>query len=125
MAHNGGGATSGGNREPRIRSFRLADGPVLDRAAPAQAILDAGDPDGDPVAVTWRVLSESTDRRKAGDAEAVPPDHSGALRHADSHTARIEGLPAGDYRSEEHTSELQSLMRIPYADLRLKTTIKP
>lgn len=98
MAHNWGGATPGGNRAPRIRSFRLADGPVLDRAAPAQAILDAGDPDGDPVAVTWRVLSESTDRRKAGDAETVPPDHSEALRHTDSRAARIEGLPSGDYR---------------------------
>src|SRR3546814_14239391 len=95
MAHNWGGATPGGNRAPRIRSFRLADGPVLDRAAPAQAILDAGDPDGDPVAVTWRVLSESTDRRKAGDAAAVPPDRSEERRVGKEcvHTCRYRWSP--------------------------------
>src|SRR3546814_5067650 len=31
-------------------------------------------------------------------------------------------MPSGFYRSEEHTSELQSLMRISYAVLRLKKT---
>src|SRR3546814_804001 len=30
----------------------------------------------------------------------------------------------GGSRSEEHTSELQSLMRLPYADLRLKKKIQ-
>src|SRR3546814_4406192 len=35
----------------------------------------------------------------------------------------VEGKPAGD-RSEEHTSELQSLMRISYAVFCLKKKIK-
>src|SRR3546814_5832783 len=35
-------------------------------------------------------------------------------------TATVEGLSQGSYRSEEHTSELQSLMRISYAVFCLK-----
>src|SRR3546814_6820507 len=45
-----------------------------------------------------------------------------AIRHRQ--TGRIVGIPAveGVIRSEEHTSELQSLMRISYADFCLNKT---
>jgi hypothetical protein len=89
MAERWGGATPGRNRAPKIRDLRL-DG--------ASATLEAEDPDGDPIAAEWRVMAESTDLRKAGDAEAVPPDHSAALRDAGLRGARIEGLGTGFYR---------------------------
>src|SRR3546814_4913040 len=62
----------------------------------------------------------------------VDSDYLAGMRIADFVTfaKRIEGIPAshirpahadGDDRSEEHTSDLQSLMRISYAVFCLKT----
>src|SRR3546814_3450778 len=42
-------------------------------------------------------------------------------RYRDTLTARVRELGLDDHRSEEHTSELQSLMRISYAGFCLKT----
>src|SRR3546814_4286508 len=53
------------------------------------------------------------DARRIDDA-----DMDFRLRFPDA--ARGAGLPAGQLRSEEHTSELQSLMRISYAVFCLK-----
>jgi hypothetical protein len=89
MAERWRGATPGGNRAPRIHSLQLAGG---------AATLEAEDPDGDPLAAEWRVLQESTDLRKAGDTEAVPADHSAAVRDAGLRGARVDGLPPGHYR---------------------------
>src|SRR3546814_3137783 len=43
----------------------------------------------------------------------------GPIQNNNRHRRRAKG-PAGDMRSEEHTSELQSLMRISYAVFCLK-----
>src|SRR3546814_1335495 len=42
------------------------------------------------------------------------------LREAEAVIAAVAGQPAAGHRSEEHTSELQSLMRISYAVFCLK-----
>src|SRR3546814_2884454 len=57
-------------------------------------------------------------RRPARDPHAPPPDDRGAASAGNAGTRR----PAapGAERSEEHTSELQSLMRISYAVFCLK-----
>lgn len=98
MARAWGGTTPGGNRAPRIRALRLRDGPVFERGRSVRATLDAGDPDSDPLTVAWSVMAESTDRKKGGDREGVPSEHSSALRDAGPRSARIEGLPPGNYR---------------------------
>lgn len=89
MAAAWGGATPGGNRAPRIVGLDRVDD---------QALLVAIDPDGDPLAAEWRLLEESTDLRKAGDAETVPPDRSAALRSGGVTGVRIGPLPPGNYR---------------------------
>src|SRR3546814_5023444 len=51
-----------------------------------------------------------------------------ALRHQGDRLERVEAVPEmarGDGRSEEHTSELQSLMRISYAVFCLKKKKRP
>src|SRR3546814_2932681 len=53
-------------------------------------------------------------RRSCVRSDARPPHPGGRLRHSLGH------LPATHRRSEEHTSELQSLMRISYAVFCLK-----
>src|SRR3546814_7908290 len=50
---------------------------------------------------------------------AVPTDGANARRHYEYHEWR--GRDGRMYRSEAHTSELQSLMRTSYADIRLNT----
>src|SRR3546814_8975663 len=59
--------------------------------------------------------------RKRGEiarSRAAGDDVEAALRIA--HHRLAQGEPAADHRSEEHTSELQSLMRISYAVFCLK-----
>jgi len=90
MAEAWRGTTPGGNRAPRIAGLRLT--------APDRAELDAIDPDGDALSVEWRLLEESTDLRKAGDAEAVPPDRSAALHEAGMRGVRVGPLGRGNYR---------------------------
>src|SRR3546814_5337130 len=64
-------------------------------------------------------------------SDAAPPSTAGGLRpwwkasapyapHADRGSAALAPAGAAAFRSEEHTSELQSLMRISYAVFCLK-----
>src|SRR3546814_2202456 len=55
--------------------------------------------------------------------EAMQRRHRKTAAHAEAERAdAIWVRRGGTRRSEEHTSELQSLMRIPYADFSLKKT---
>jgi hypothetical protein len=97
MAEAWGGKTPGGNRAPRIARLQMPVAPVAERGRPIEARLDASDPDGDRLKVEWTLLAESTDLRKGGDRESVPPDHSAAIK-AEGSYARLESLPPGNYR---------------------------
>src|SRR3546814_4028487 len=64
-------------------------------------------------------------------AQIAPPPRGGRYRHAAAQHGHAAGALAGREfqrrlpdRSEEHTSELQSLMRISYADFCLKKKTK-
>ena len=96
MAQAWHGQTPGGNRAPRITALSLDAAQA--GADTRRAKLQAVDPDGDPLAVRWQVMAESTAPHKAGDAEAVPPNYAAAIRDADAHGARIVGLRPGNYR---------------------------
>lgn len=98
MAESWGGKTPGGNRAPRIRSLEFQTGNAWSASASGTARIDVQDPDGDKLTIDWRVLSESRDLGKAGDAESVPQDHPNALRPDGANAVTIERLPAGDYR---------------------------
>jgi hypothetical protein len=98
MAAAWGGTTPGADRAPRILALTLDPGPIWPRGATARAALRAFDPDGDAIAVEWRILEESTDLKQAGDAELVPAGHDEALRDADNKGVTIAGLVPGNYR---------------------------
>ena len=98
MAETWRGTTPGGNHAPRISSLATRADPVRSQTAARSAQVAAHDPDGDPLAVEWSVLQESTDLKKAGDAETVPPDHSKSLKNRNGKTVEISHLPAGNYR---------------------------
>jgi hypothetical protein len=97
MAEAWGGATPGRNHAPRIQSLTLKS-TVWPQAATGAATIAARDPDGDALTFDWRILQESTDLGKAGDAESVPPDRSAALKQSGGTSVEIGGLPAGNYR---------------------------
>src|SRR3546814_4223492 len=101
--------------------------PHLPRDPDQQQATDEDQPDD---------LHELGDDEREGDAqhqrrEDADQDHLLALRRGQARRQRADddGIVAGqhdvDHRSEEHTSELQSLMRISYAVfcLKKKTTI--
>src|SRR3546814_5476069 len=72
---------------------------------------------GNDAVATWEVLAAGLGAwRKLGDQRAMTRDASGQIAVA----GRIHPI-----RSEEHTSELQSLMRISHAVFRLKTKNNP
>src|SRR3546814_8820679 len=63
---------------------------------------------------------ECRNRRPGADAQAVVRGVRGDARQPGQHRCRRPRQPAAPLRSEEHTSELQSLMRISYAVFCLK-----
>lgn len=75
------------------------------RLAPGMAVpvrVRYRDPEGQPLAFTWAVAPESTDRRVGGDAEQWPEDVSGAIESAQSDpdgsataTVRVPVRPGG------------------------------
>src|SRR3546814_6117562 len=70
-------------------------------------------------------IRAGANRHDKGDADRLPnrPRRAIASRHVRAHLSRpLRSRAAGDdpARSEEHTSELQSLMRISYAVFCLK-----
>src|SRR3546814_8204983 len=90
------------------------------KAAPAAAIL-----------LSLAACNGSADKSAATGATALPdvevPDLSLATLQdvtrelsSDAYEGRAPGTPGEQKRSEEHTSELQSLMRISYAVFCLK-----
>src|SRR3546814_3227648 len=71
--------------------------------------------DRDQLCCVWEVQD-----RRTGMKFTVADGYADFLREPAAHTVKIEGF--FNIRSEEHTSELQSLMRISYAVFCLKKT---
>src|SRR3546814_1770400 len=100
-----------------VCSSDLQSGPVaaeLEEAglSPVEALLL--DSSGQPVA--WRSLARLIARQDQGRQPKAPEEDS----IADATEKLVTGAPRLNARSEEHTSELQSLMRISYAVFCLK-----
>src|SRR3546814_4758459 len=77
-------------------------------------------PEADPWLNTWTTNIADTSNRYQG-----APVRSGSMTIMSGHEPDIENaLSRALARSEEHTSELQSLMRISYAVFCLKTKTK-
>src|SRR3546814_5031638 len=73
-----------------------------------------------PVEILRMMLSEPFGEHR-NDQSAGPSCERGPGDNREQGSAgRHDGPPRGERRSEEHTSELQSLMRIPYAVFCLK-----
>lgn len=87
------------NRCPRIESFTA---PGLAAVNPGQSIevkLDAADPDGDPLALDWRIATESTDRKEGGDREHAPEEKPLAIEAAGDKAWKFEApKEKGAYR---------------------------
>src|SRR3546814_6057618 len=66
--------------------------------------------------------NQETEEAKAGEVTGSVIAASGQPGSPTSATGDPDALTTGDLRTAEHTSELQSLMRISYADFCLKKT---
>src|SRR3546814_5672226 len=106
---------SGRNRDARNRRTGTADGAASGRRDDAGGVVGTAQP-GEP--------GQEARARPRGDDPRAGRSGAAAGAGGDRDQARFAGagvLPAGADRSEEHTSELQSLMRISYAVFCLKT----
>src|SRR3546814_3032918 len=118
-------------RPPRsTRTDTLFPYTTLFRSVRAQLRRTCGG-DADAGARRAAALVERGDRRRrgegggagrgaGGDGRLCPPHHRRAARRRVPATERGVTAMTTDARSEEHTSELQSLMRISYAVFCLK-----
>jgi hypothetical protein len=98
------------NRCPEIRSLTVDEtSDPQPTSAPGEHVyppgtqlqcrVDAIDPDGDDVRVTWELRSESSDRRSGGDREEAPPAHPEAIvSAADAHLLLKLPQTANAYR---------------------------
>lgn len=103
MAESWGGMTPGGNHAPRIAHLRFAADPSAPFASwkageGGKVVLEASDPDGDPLEARWQIMAESTARSVGGDVEAPPRAFPGAVRDAGLAGASVGALPPGHYR---------------------------
>lgn len=103
MAENWGGMTPGGNHAPRIAGLRFAHDPTAPFASwPAgqggSVVLDANDPDGDPLDVRWEIMAESAVRSVGGDFEERPTSYPKAVENPTLGGATVGALPRGRYR---------------------------
>src|SRR3546814_1753985 len=79
----------------------------------------------------YTTLCRSLERRDDGEGRDAPQEDrdrrrkGGVHRHREQQQHRRKPGERNDQRSEEHTSELQSLMRISYAVFCLKKKNKP
>lgn len=91
------------NRCPEVQSLTIdAHAGVEQIHAPGTRLtarVGAADPDGDALAFTWELLSESTDKKSGGDPEQKPPVHPQAIVQVAGPSASV-ALPAtpGAYR---------------------------
>ncbi|MCL4222144.1 MAG: hypothetical protein KJZ65_12335 [Phycisphaerales bacterium] len=67
------------DRAPEVGNLALGSGPVFEPGQTFVSTCKPGDPEGEPLRVTWVVRPESTDRRSGGDAERGTPDIPGAI----------------------------------------------
>src|SRR3546814_8238164 len=89
---------------------------------PAVSVVRAGEGvrllhDGDPEHGVARALVHQGRDIEAIEVSGAPPDFAEPYSHPG---AELLYVVSGEVRSEEHTSELQSLMRISYAVFCLK-----
>jgi hypothetical protein len=88
------------NRCPQVETFTSpAGGQAVEPNQQIEVQLTVSDPDGDPLALEWRVAPESTDRRIGGDKEAAPPEFTVTMNALDDGrwTFRAPAEP-GPYR---------------------------
>src|SRR3546814_7133797 len=98
-----------------VCSSDLRWGNEWDIAAAALIVTEAG---GKVTDALGNALSFNADPPRAfGVLAAAPGIHSAAVRHLQAQAAELaaRSRSSGSGRSEEHTSELQSLMRTSYA----------
>src|SRR3546814_7466218 len=102
---------------PTLRSSDLTE--VVDRAAPAEHLVDRSVPEAGVVAQALGLvgmLDEGEHRVVDEVAGGLVAGH----HERDEEQVELEVVEALAVRSEEHTSELKSLLRTSYADFCLK-----
>ncbi len=82
------------NRCPVIRSLKLEGADQVEPGATVRATLDAADPEGDPLKVSWVLRSEVSSYSVGGDEETAAPSFPDAIVKADARTAEVR-MPKG------------------------------
>src|SRR3546814_6814575 len=106
------------SQPPQTGEFDAFDGDLADVGEHVVVVAEA---DGAAAARADLVLHV----RVGGQALALDEVVVAVAEHRDPDAGALAFPAVAQFRSEEHTSELQSLMRISYAVLRLKIIMTP
>src|SRR3546814_8094773 len=93
----------------------------MDRYRGVECVTDSGGPDKELTPAERRAERIAAARTALAEAYAADP---GSVDRFNGRMARIEAARKRERRSAEHTSELQSLMSISYAEFCLNKTNK-
>ena len=77
------------NRVPLIKSLTLNCAPIGKPGTTGTAVLDASDPEGDPLKITWLLQRDPGEYGSGGDKEEAPPTFPDAIVKTDKQTATI------------------------------------
>lgn len=77
------------NRVPMIKSLTLNCAPISKPGTTGTAVLDASDPEGDPLKITWLLQRDPGQYGTGGDKEEAPPTFPEAIVKTDQQTATI------------------------------------
>jgi len=88
------------DRCPKLKSLTTTvTQKTVPAGTPAQAVVDAADPGGNPLRYEWSVVDEATVAGVGGDAEAPPPSHPECIRGPQAKTLSFKTPSApGAYR---------------------------
>jgi len=86
------------NQCPKIKSLHLEGPDQVDPNQSIHASLEASDPDGDPLKVTWDLVDEAKPQ-KQGEQQDAPPSHPESIISSTDHEVQLKAPhAAGTYR---------------------------
>jgi hypothetical protein len=114
------------NRCPIIRSLKLLGADEVEPGATVKALLDAADPDGDPLKVRWVLQREADAYGTGGDAEQAPPTFPAAVVKADPKQVELR-MPTngGGYRLFAYVRDDHGGAAVANVPLRVKGPMVP
>lgn len=109
------------DRVPEIESFKITTAASVEKGATVEAVLEARDPEGEPITVNWVLYQEMEEFSTYGDFRPTPPTFPEAIVKSSNGSVTLK-MPdrAGNYRVFAYVDDGSGGGAIANAPLRVK-----